>query len=321
VQERLEAQLELAAAGDEQLVDRLYRLVLRRPVEQQARVETLARLRDGSVSPATLLRELLSSEEFVRVEALDDAVASARWARAKAERPRQLSAPATVDERPIEIAWTLARTRAGTRLLDVGTANAEPAYIGALLTSGFSRLDGVDLAPADVPGMQLVVGDVRRLPFPARAFDYVVCISTLEHVGCDNSVYGVEGGGRGGAAEALRELRRVLRRDGSLLLTVPTGEPEDGGWYLQRPPAEWLALAGAAGLRVREHELYLHTREGWQAREELPAGVRYGQPGPGAGAVLCAELVPADRLGRLIRKRRFESERRRLAPASGERAP
>jgi SAM-dependent methyltransferase len=317
MQERLAAQLELSATGDEQFVEYLYRLVLRRPVEQEARRETLARLQDGRVSRATLLAELVGSEEFVRVRALDDSIAFAAWARATGERPRGLSAPASVDERPIELAWTLARIRGERRLLDVGTANAEPACVAALLALGAAELTGVDLASTDIPGLPVVASDVRRLPFGDRAFDFVSCVSTLEHVGCDNSVYGIEDAGEGGAAEALAELRRVLRRDGSLLLTVPTGELEDGGWFLQRPPAEWLRLAQEAGLRVREHELYLHATGGWRAVDELPAGVRYGEPGPGAGAVLCAELVPDDRLGRLIRKRRFESERRRLQAGAG----
>ncbi len=315
VEPPLEAELELARTPPEHLVDRLYRLVLRRPLEEEAREPTLARLREGRVSRAALLQELVSSEEFVRVRALDDAVAFASWARRTGERPRELDAPGGIDERPIEIAWTLSRIRPESRVLDVGTANAEPAYVAALLRLGAAELTGVDLATSEVPALRLVRGDVRALPFAARSFDYVLCISTLEHIGCDNSVYGIEQAGEGGAAEALAELRRVLKRDGSLLLTVPTGEAEDQGWFRQRPPQEWLSLARDAGLHVREHELYRHADAGWQATEELPAGVRYGEPGPGAGAVLCAELVPDDRLGRLIRKRRFEAEQRRLEAA------
>ncbi|MGZ4463274.1 MAG: class I SAM-dependent methyltransferase [Gaiellaceae bacterium] len=312
MRERLEAELELVGSDDEQFVERLYRLVLRRPVEEPARSETLARLETGLVSRATLLQEVVGSEEFERVKALDDAVACAVWARTRAERPRALVAPPAVDERPVEIAWTLARVRAGARVLDVGTANAEPAYLAALRGLGAAELSGVDLAPGEIPGLRLVQGDVRALPFRRRAFDYAICISTLEHVGRDNSVYGVEASGEGGADEALRELRRVLKRDGSLLLTVPTGEPDDQGWFRQRPPDEWLDLATRAGFRVREHELYRHGSDGWRAVVELEPGVRYGEPGPGAGAILCAELVPDDRLGRLIRKRRWQAERRRV---------
>jgi SAM-dependent methyltransferase len=311
VQERLQAELELAGTSDEEFVERLYRLVLRRPLEDEARRETLGRLQQG-LSRATLLQELVASEEFVRVKALDDAVALAAWARKRVERPRGLTAPAGVDERPVEVAWTLARARPGTCILDVGTANAEPRYLAALLALGAAELSGVDLAAAEIPGLAIVQGDVRALPFRARRFDFVTCISTLEHVGCDNSVYGVASAGEGGAPEALGELRRVLKRDASLLLTVPTGEREDSGWFCQRTPQEWLGLAREAGLHVREHELYLHAADGWRAVEELPAGIRYGEPGPGAGAVLCAELVPDDRLGRWLRKRRFEAERRRV---------
>src|SRR5205085_340655 len=81
-----------------------------------------------------------------------------------------LEAPPGTDERAIEIPWALARVRPGDRVLDVGTANAEPAYLAALLARA-SHVVGVDLAQADVPGIRTVVADVRDLPFEDGAFD------------------------------------------------------------------------------------------------------------------------------------------------------
>ena len=48
----------------------------------------------------------------------------------------------------------------------------------------------VDLVEAEVPGLRSVVGDLRALPFPDESFDVLVCVSTIEHVGHDNRVYG-----------------------------------------------------------------------------------------------------------------------------------
>jgi SAM-dependent methyltransferase len=174
-------------------------------------------------------------------------------------------------------------------VLDVGYAYAEPAYLAALTGLGAQRLVGVDLAEGEVPGLESVQADLRELPFRDREFDVVFCISTIEHVGQDNDRYGIDPE-RGGMERALRELRRVGRR---LLITVPTGDPGDHGWFVQLDPERWLDLFRSTGFIVFEHELYELGDEGWRTAPEFrPDGVAYGTRGPGASAVLCAELQP-----------------------------
>jgi SAM-dependent methyltransferase len=287
--------LDAASGSDEDFVDRAWRLVVRRPPEDDGRELALAKLRDGTLSRAGLLRQLVESEEFGRVDVLDAALAFAAAERAKPReasgpaRPRLLQAPATVDERPIEIPWCLARYRDEQAVLDAGYAFAEPSYLAALSGLGAERLVGVDLATAEVPGLEPVQADLRELPFRDGEFDVVFCISTIEHVGQDNDRYGIEPE-RGGMERALRELRRVGKR---VLITVPTGESGDHGWFIQLDPERWLDLFRSTGFIVFEHELYELSDEGWRSAPEFRAdGVVYGSRGPGASAVLCAELLP-----------------------------
>ncbi len=283
-------------------MERLYRLVLRRPVDPEGDARAVAGLADGTLSRAGLLHELVSSAEFGRVRALDDGLARALCARRANERPRELTAPAATDERLIEIPWTLARYRGEPRVLDIGYAHAEEAYLAALLEAAPAGVTGVDLAEAEVPGVDGIVADVRRLSFVDGSFDVVFCISTLEHVGQDNRVYGVEGGGAGVEA-ALAELRRVLVRNGRLLVTVPCGAPENHEWFVQRGAKAWLALFRAAGFHVFEEETYALGKGGWGSVADA-SSARYGEVGPGASAVLCAELRPrflASSLRRLAR--------------------
>lgn len=299
---RLTTQLEFAAVGDQAFVEQAYALLLRRTPDAAAQARALASLADGTLSRATLLSELASSEEFQRVRSLDDAVAFAAWARAHGERPRELRA-GRGDERPVEICWTLSRLRSECRVLDVGTANADPAYVAGLIAASFRELVGLDTAELDVPGLRAVQGDLRSLPFPDESFDVALCISTLEHVGRDNAVYGgaTELDERG-MEQALRELRRILAGDGRLLVTVPTGACEDHGWFVQLPPAEWLALFRRADLLVFEREVYAQGPNGWAAvADGSVEGLRYGAAGPGAAAVLCAELRPRT-LGETLRE-------------------
>ena len=66
--DRLRAHLELAELSDEEFVRRAYRFVLRREPEPEALERRAPR--------ATLLRELVASEEFARLEAIDQALAA-----------------------------------------------------------------------------------------------------------------------------------------------------------------------------------------------------------------------------------------------------
>lgn len=312
---RLAAHLELTEVADAEFVARAYRLLLRRDPEPEAFARDVAKLREGTLSRSTLLRELFETEEFARVQALDDAIAFASWARSANERPRELRAPPG-DERPIEIPWCLSRYRGEPRLLDVGYAFAEPAYLAALAALGARDLVGVDLAEAEVPGLRPVRGDVRDLPFRRRAFDAVLCISTLEHVGRDVRRYGAPAEDDPDAlTAALRELRRVTA--GRLLVTVPCGRPEERDWFVQLEPEDWLETFGAAGFVVFEHETYALDDDGWRAAPGSGAAYRDTH----AGAVLCAELHPATAGVRLRQLARRVRGRESPGARSGPPAP
>jgi SAM-dependent methyltransferase len=264
-------------------VEKAWRLVLRRDPD----AGSLERVERGEVSRARLVRELVESDEFARVEVLDDGLARARFERLREGRPRELLAPAWSDERAIEIPWVLARYGGEPRVLDIGTAFAEPAYVEGLQELGAADLVTVDLAePADV------IADVRDLPFEDRRFDVAFCVSTLEHVGRDNATYDVDAprDARGDEA-ALSELRRVLAGDGRLLVSVPTGVHDDQGWQLQREPLAWVELFERCGFVVYEDELYVRGDEGWRTAT-LAEAERATYAEHGAGAVLLAELRP-----------------------------
>jgi hypothetical protein len=290
-------------------LDELWCFVLRRPIEADERTATEARLADG-MSYASLVQELATSPEFEHLKRLEDAVAWAAAQRRAGERPRNLEAPAGVDERPVEIPWCLARIRPGERVLDVGYAFAEPAYLEGL--SELGGVTGVDLVTREVPGVTSVEADVRQLPFENAAFDAAIVISTLEHVGRDNTQYGLGAEADDSLGTALRELRRVAHR---VLVTVPTGERELRPEQAVYEPSQWIEQFTGAGFVVFEDELYELTPDGWRSVPELSPGTRYGVRGPGASAVLCAELragTVGERLRLALRDRRHRDEVRRV---------
>jgi SAM-dependent methyltransferase len=291
VDERLAAHEELARLDDAAFVARAYGFVLRRVPDPAGAADAVERLRAGTVSRATLLWELVTSEEYVRTRALDDGIAHARWARLNGERPRQLRAPPQSDSRAIEIPWVLARCRGEARVLDVGYAFAEPAYLVGLGELRAERVVGVDLARAEVPGIESVEADVRALPFDAGSFDLALCVSTLEHVGTDTSVYGhTDERDERGMERALAELHRVLAGSGRALLTLPIGEPGDHGWFVQLDLDGWRALFARTGFTVHEEESYDLDADGWHAS---PADT---------ARLFCVELRPRRRADRLRRR-------------------
>lgn len=78
--------------------------------------------------------------------------------------------------------------------------------------------------------------DLRELSFSNEYFDAIVCISTLEHIGMDNTfLYGTDQqkkeDGSSAYLQAARELKRVLKKGGTLYLTMPFGVYKHHQWF------------------------------------------------------------------------------------------
>jgi SAM-dependent methyltransferase len=140
------------------------------------------------------------------------------------------------------LAWIDPR---GEACLDVG------CNVGAFLSAVARRCPHASLVGADInraaleiakqrhPEIRFVYGDVCDLPFDNETFDTVTCLEVIEHVEAKRR------------ADAFREMRRVTRRGGRLILSTP-----HAGWF------QWL---DANNVRFRLPRLY---------GELIKAGVR-----------------------------------------------
>ena len=134
-------------------------------------------------------------------------------------------------------------------VLDIGTSTG--TNLRMLRNLGFTRVTGLDQSPeairfcAEKGFGHVQIGDVCELPFPDNVFDLVLATDIIEHVTSDN--------------EALREIRRVLKPNGHLLLTVPTfrllwGMQDDVSHHQRRyKMRELLDKVRAAGLIPQQY--------------------------------------------------------------------
>jgi SAM-dependent methyltransferase len=208
------------------------------------------------------------------------------------------------DERVVEYPWLFSRGLSG-RVLDAGSVLNHRHLVERLLPT-IDDLTIMTLAPEPVAftslGVSYLYGDLRMPPLRDDWYDEIVCLSTLEHVGMDNAVYGAAGGRaespRAEAAQALRELLRMVRPGGRIHLSVPFGRREDHGWFRQLDRDDVDDLLRGAGVDRHQQSVFRYTRRGWRLSTPRRAGRARYNAGQGraddgavaARAVLCATI-------------------------------
>jgi len=97
----------------------------------------------------------------------------------------------------------------GAQILDAGCGSGR----NMLELARLGEVTGIELSPASVAVArardvgEVIEGSVEELPFEDDSFDFAVCLDVIEHLDRDR--------------QTLRELRRVIRPGGRLLITVP----------------------------------------------------------------------------------------------------
>jgi SAM-dependent methyltransferase len=194
----------------------------------------------------------------------------------QAGRPIPDAFGVAIDERVVEYPWLFDRfARIGRplgRVLDAGSTlnhdfilNRDPLR-GADITL-------MTLAPEKrcywYKGYSYVFGDFRHTNFKDGAFDIITCISTLEHVGLDNTLLYTDDTGKAeanknGFVDAVREFRRVLSSGGCCLITVPYGRYDDFKWFQIFDREMIDLLIGTFNPSSFEVDFFQYTKAGWR---------------------------------------------------------
>ncbi len=206
-----------------------------------------------------------------------------------------------LSERVVELVLARSAYRPGMQVLDVGHANAQACHRYMVRDLPEPRhLTGIDIGKPiyDISGLyeDSRLASITETPFPDASFDLIWCISALEHFGMDNRAYAADsdvGPAPGMDSTAMREMVRILKPGGTLLVTVPFGRWEDHGWLRNYDAAHWQALLDVVKPQARVLELYFkHDDHGWSRAEpgELQDVSYFDQRNYGAAA-LAACLV------------------------------
>lgn len=172
----------------------------------------------------------------------------------------------------IEIPWVVSRLRNDAAfLLDAGSAlNFE--FI--LDLEGLRRKSIViytlapELTSSPRANVSYVYGDLRNTILRDHLFEEIVCISTLEHVGMDNTLVYTDDQRYNETRpldyrDALREFQRLLAPGGHLFLTVPYGKYQNCGWMQQFDHERLEDILAVFDGKTDDQAFYRYTSGGW----------------------------------------------------------
>lgn len=148
-----------------------------------------------------------------------------------------------IDERCVEYLWVIANLGDENELiLDAGSVTNFDYIIDQLAIKN-KILHIMTLAPEHncfwTKGISYIYSDLRDTPMRDAYYDKIICVSTLEHIGFDNSIYTgkevvePEMGSTEDIIMAIKEMRRILKPGGCLMLTVPYGVYRNFGTFQQ----------------------------------------------------------------------------------------
>lgn len=185
-----------------------------------------------------------------------------------------------LDERIVEYPWFFSRLPGNVtgKLLDAGSVLNFDFILKheALKTK---KVFISTLAPESLcywrDGISYVYEDLRDSCFKDGCFDWIASLSTIEHIGLDNTMLytsDVSKNEKEGSSysAAVREYRRMLKPGGTLYLSFPFGRRENHGWFqIFDAPMLDQVIEAFGPSRVKEFH-YKYEPKGWRvsSREE-----------------------------------------------------
>lgn len=201
-----------------------------------------------------------------------------------------------LDERVIEYPWIFSKLpKYSGKLLDAGSTFNFDFIVNHPIVEN-KDLSILTYAPENncfyKKRISYVFDDLRTLPFKNGLFDIIVSQSTIEHIDMDNSIYGYEIEHNENEKKksyeylkVIKEMIRVLKPKGKLLLTFPFGKFENHGFFQQFDEEMLMRIMNKLETKgTSEIDFFKYEQEGWQFKNisELRNVVSYN-PHSGKG--------------------------------------
>ncbi len=178
-----------------------------------------------------------------------------------------------IDERAVEYPWLFGQLPANPgRVLDAGSALNHDFLLGRSPLRE-AQLIIMTLAPEKRAftglGISYLYGDLRKPYFSAASFDIVASVSTIEHIGLDNTMFYTSDSSKResdamGFLPAIKEFRRIVKPGGLCLVTVPFGRRGIHGWYQVFDAALVAVVIREFGPESSTVDYFGYSRDGWQ---------------------------------------------------------
>lgn len=176
------------------------------------------------------------------------------------------------------------------RVLDIG-CSARLNFLPATLALLGWEVYGTDIREFKLkfPNFRFILEDIKSTSFCDNFFDAVYALSTLEHIGLSGR-WGITTDDLEGDAKAVTEVERILRPNGTFLVTVPYGQREIVGSLHKVYDKFWLRKL-FLNWKIKEEIYYVRNDEGyWEAVPEEAAALVTNESGDESVALL--ELIP-----------------------------
>ncbi len=157
-----------------------------------------------------------------------------------------------VSERVVEYPWVMNNLPPPPlKVLDIGSAGSFLTYELARRGYEVYSLDVLPM-PFKHKNLQILQGDITRMPFKNRTFGTTIAVSTLEHVGLGYYGDPIQ---RDGDVRAINEISGVTIKKGLIILTLPYNPVSSITW--QRTYDEDMLKKLFLALFVRTKEYFV----------------------------------------------------------------
>lgn len=189
---------------------------------------------------------------------------------------RKLFTDIDVNERIVEIPFIFQSiTKQKSTILDIGCLEST---VGLSLATLGHQVTGIDIRPMELthPNFTFIQEDICETTLKKNQFDYVLLLSTLEHIGLD-TIYG-KVTETSSDQKTLEQVYKLLKPGGKLLLTIPYCKTYWYDNFMRRYNQQTLKKRLKKFNIVTQHFFASHKRAYWYetSEQEMPDKPEHG---------------------------------------------